>query len=132
MIVRIDEQASTVVAMSGEVNLAHAFGGHPGEIGEGIESVIGGADIDIVDVQQEVTTSSTAHLGQESPFGHFIVGKTHVSRGIFEQQRTFEHVLRKQYVRADDPHRVLGIWKWQEVVRVESFDPGPAKVVRYP
>jgi hypothetical protein len=32
MIMRIDEQASTVVAMSGEVNLAHAFGGHPGEI----------------------------------------------------------------------------------------------------
>ena len=86
MIVRIDEQASIVIAMSGEVNLAHAFGGHPVEIGEGIEAVITGADVDIVDVQQEVTTCSTAHLGQESPFGHFIVGETQVSRGIFEQQ----------------------------------------------
>ena len=63
MIVRIDEQTPTVLTVSGEMNLAHAFGGYPGEIGEGIEGVIGGADIDIVDVQQEITTCSTAHLG---------------------------------------------------------------------
>ncbi len=63
MVVRIDEQATLVIAMAGQVNLANAVRGQSREVDERIEIVIASADIDIIHVKQEITARSLTHLG---------------------------------------------------------------------
>ena len=47
------EQVSAMIAMAGEVELDHAFGGHRIDIADGVEAMVKRANKDVVNVQQD-------------------------------------------------------------------------------
>src|SRR5260370_13873582 len=104
--------------MSSEMDLADTLTRHAGKVRQWIETVVGCTDVDIVDVEQEEAIRAPTHLGQEVPLVHFVVGKAHVGRGVFEQQRTFEYVLCERNIRADHRHGFLRECQWQEALRI--------------
>ena len=65
----VDQQRRALVVdcvgVAGEVDLADLAQREGGEIGEGVEAMIGRADEDVVDVEQQAAAGSADDLGEE-------------------------------------------------------------------
>lgn len=66
------------------MDLPDALGRNASEISEGIEPMIGAADIDIVDVEQQETASARAQFGEELPLARLVVCKGDVTGWILD------------------------------------------------
>jgi len=116
----------------GEVDLSYALQRQTVKISERIKTVIGRTDVDVVDIEQEKTAGAPAQPREETPFGHLIVCKSHVTGGVLEQQRTLQHFLRVMHVRADQIERLFRVRQRQQIVRIEAFQSRPAQVIGHP
>lgn len=96
-VVGIDQERCAVgVAIRGgtrQVDLFDPLEREPGEVGDGVEAVIGGRDPDVVDVQEEALAGSSGELGQEL---HLVDGgglEAQIGRGVLEQHPPAENLL---------------------------------------
>src|SRR5579859_1072902 len=124
----VDEQLAAL-AVTSEVDLAHALGRDAAQIGVGIKAVVGGADPDVVDVQQQIAASAPANLAKEGPFAHLVVGEGDVAGRVFQKDGAPQGGLDTIQIGADQVQRFFGIGHRKKVVGVEAFDAGPAEVI---
>jgi two-component system OmpR family sensor kinase len=78
-----------------------AISGNPVEERHRIVAVVEGADIDVVDVEQQPASGAARQFGQEFPFRHFGIVELDVGRDILEHDGAAEKVLH-QLDAADD------------------------------
>ena len=97
-----------------------------------IVAVVEGADIDVVDVEQEPASGASRQLGQEFPFRHFGIVELNVGRDILEHDGAAEEVLHQLDAADDMIERLPGVGDRQQIVQVLAVDAGPAQMVRHP
>ena len=131
MIVGIDDQVA-VVGMSGEVMLPHASAVDALEIIDRVVMMIVTADVDIVDVEQQVTVGFLRDRGEEFPLGHRVFAVGNVTGQVFDQHLPADEILHPRDALGDMIDSFLGIGQRQQVVHIFVIDPGPAQVVGKP
>ena len=87
------EQMGAAVARAGEMDLDDALGRQRLDIMAGVEAVVEGADIDVVDVEQQAAIGVFREPAEILPFRHLRAGELEIGAGIFEDQRPPEPVL---------------------------------------
>jgi hypothetical protein len=61
--------------VAGQMDLAHRVQREGGQIGAGVEAVVGGRDEDVVDVEQQPAAGAAHDLGQEIGLGQVEASK---------------------------------------------------------
>ena len=122
-------QHVAALTVPGQMNLPYAGYRHRIDIGPGVEAVIGGTDVDIVDIEQQVAPGPGAHRVDKLPFGHDRRVKADIARRIFDQHRPAEQALGQINILADQIKRFLGIGQRQQVMRIERCGARPAQMV---
>ncbi len=130
-VMRVDDVVAAV-AVAGQMDLLHPLGGHAGQIGVGIEAVVVGADVDIVDVEQDQAVGALRDLAQELPLGERRVPVADVAGDVFEQDAPAQELLHRRHPAYDVADRLLGVGKRQQVVEVLPGEAGPAQVIGDP
>src|SRR5262249_57585230 len=103
-----------------------------GEVLAGIEVMIPGTHVDVVDVQENPAVGALRHLPEKLPFGHLRVLERDVARDVLEQDAAPQHVLYFGDAFRDVACRELGEWERKEIVEVLAVHPGPAQMIRHP
>ena len=85
-----------------------------------VEVVVEGADIDVVDVEQDLAVGAPRQLGDELPFGQLGGGVGDVARDVLEHQAAAEPVLHLHHPLGDVVQRLLGVGQRQQVVHVDG------------
>lgn len=129
--VRVDD-VFTVVCVSSEMELADTIDGDGLEVGVDGEAVVKGADVDVVDIQEDLAVGALGDLAQEVPFGEFAFGESDVARDIFEQDLASEGILDLLDARDDVADGFFGVGEREKVVAVVSTECAPAQVIRDP
>src|SRR5690242_8150566 len=83
MIVRV-EQIGAMIAMAGEVELSDPVDRNGVDINPGIELMVEGVHIDIVDVEQNSAVRLFGHRGKELPFAHRRKREFHIARNVLD------------------------------------------------
>ena len=131
MVVGVDDVA-LLVAMTGHMELHDAVARHAVQEIVGGEAVIEGADIDVVDVEQEPAIGARRDLAHELPFGHLRLAEGDVARHVLERQPAAEEVLHLADALDHVVERLLGVGDGQKVVQVHAVHAGPAQMIGDP
>ena len=129
MVVRID-QVRAVIAVAGEVDLRDALRRHRREVGLRVPAVVGRADVDVVDVEQDAAVGAPRDLGEELGLGDRAGGERDVARRVLEEDPTTEVLLHLDHALCDVSECLFRVRKRQEIVRVVSAQRCPAQVIR--
>src|SRR2546425_2485482 len=129
--VRIKE-VGALVAMSGEMNLANALCWQSCQVLCRVEAVVGGADVDIVDIEQDAAVGLLGDLCQKGPLRHGRMREGQIARHILEQDLPAKPVLHGPHPLGDMLKRLFGVRQRQQVVGVMSADAAPAEMIRDP
>jgi hypothetical protein len=108
VIVGVDDMAA-LVEVAGEVELPHALARHAAQERQGVVLVVEGADIDVVDVEQDLAVGTPAEFGDEFPLGEFRRGIGDVARDVLQDEPAAEVVLHPHHALGDVLERLLGI-----------------------
>jgi len=125
--VRIDD-VGAMVGVTGDVHLHDAIEGNRRQILERIESVVLGAHVNIVDVEEKATARFLGEPCEKGPLAHRASGKLQVGRRIFEQERRFQIILHRAHARGRVAERLLGVQPLGEVHR-DAADTGAAPIL---
>jgi hypothetical protein len=79
------DQVAAHVAMPGQMKLAHARFRHGLKILYGVKTMVDAADIDVVDIEQDVAVRARRHLAKEIPLAHLVGVKAQIARHVFQQ-----------------------------------------------
>ena len=131
MVVGVDDVA-LFVAVTGDMELDDPIARHAMQEFVGGEAVVEGADIDVVDVEQEPAIGAPCHLAHELPLGHLGLAEGDVARHVLERQPASEKVLNLADAVDDVVQRLLGVGDGQEVVQVHPVHAGPAQMIGDP
>ena len=131
MVVAVDEQRS-LFAVAGQVDLEDALGRHGVDVGLGGESVVVGADEDVVHIEQDPAIGSFRDGGEKLPLGHRVVREAYVRGDVLDRDATAEPILHALDPRRQVPDHLPGVGKRQKVVQVLPPDPRPAQMIRDP
>ena len=86
------------------------------DIGHGFEAVIGGGDVDIVDVEQEATSGPSGDRGQKFDLAHVRGFERDIGCGILQQHAHAQAVLHLVDMGADAREGLGIVGQRQEVV----------------
>ncbi len=131
MIVRIDQQVS-LATMTCQMDLTDSLGRNSREIFQGREAVIDGADVDIVNVQQNAAVGFVGDCGKKDPFRHRRNRIGQVAGNIFHQDAPPESVLYLADSSGNVPHRFFSVGKRQKIVCKAAADCAPTKMIGNP
>ena len=131
MIVGVDDVVA-LVGVAGEVELPNARLRQAAQESQRIEIMIEGADIDIVDVEQDLAVGALAEFGDELPLREFRHGIGNVARDILQHEPVAEVVLHAPHPLGDVVERFLGVGQGQKIVHVGAAQAGEAEMVGYP
>jgi hypothetical protein len=90
--VRVDDVA-LLMAMACHMKLHHAVARHAAEELVGRETVVEGAHINVVDVEQQPAIGAACNLAYKLPFGHLRLAEGHVARHVLEREPATEKIL---------------------------------------
>src|SRR5262245_6268445 len=133
-IMRIDEKRPGGIVggkpgMAGEVNFTDMLGGEAGDIARRIEAVIGGGDIDVVDVEQEAATGAPGELFKKVDLRHLILCETKISRGVLDKDSSVECLLHLIDVGGNERQRLGRVGQRQQIVEIGRLVRGPGKML---
>src|SRR5687767_1200477 len=112
------EQVGAHVGVSGQVDLADTVTGEAGQVRLGRKAMVHGADVDVVDVEEQSAVGSLGDGAQELPLLYRRVRVSEIAGDIFEQDLAAEPFLHGQDALYDVVERLLGVWQGQQVMRV--------------
>src|SRR5262249_58362718 len=105
VIVRV-EKVGPLVRVPGKMELPDHSGCNTLQVGVRIEAVVPGADIDIVDVQENPAAGAPGDLGEKLPFRQRRVPVGHVAGDVLEGDRAAEPLLHALHASPDLVERV--------------------------
>jgi hypothetical protein len=97
-----------------------------------VVAVIEGADVDVVDVEQEPAAGTARELGDELPLHHFRLTELHVGGDVLQAQLAAEPLLHVVDARDDMIEGLARIGDGQEIVQVHAVHTGPAQMIGDP
>ena len=104
----------------------------PLHIGRHVEAVIGGADIDIVDVEQEAAAGLFRQTSAKTPIPEYRKHEIRDRCSGFPDQRTAEIILHRAHAVGDMREALPRQRHRQQIMRVHAVDAGPAQMIRNP
>ena len=116
--------------MPGEMDLADRVERQFVEIGVGVEAEIGGADRDIVDVDQQAAAGALDELAEEIGLAPVMAVERDVERGILDQDRPAERRLDDVDVAADPEQRLGRARERQQIGEIAPVLDGPGEMLR--
>src|SRR5712692_9055868 len=127
-VVRV-EQVRPAIRVPRQVELSDPIRRNGGEVLARIESVVPGADVDVVDVEEDAAVRPLSHLRDELPFREGGAAERNVAGYVLQQDLAPEGVLHL----VDPPHdvveRFLGVRQRHQIVQVAAAVRAPAEVV---
>ena len=87
---------------SGEMNFGNRGFRHSSQVHVGVEAVIHGVHVDVVDVEQDSTVRAPRHFGKELPFRHCRGAERDVAGDVLEEDLPSERVLVEYYLTLDN------------------------------
>src|SRR5260221_6851053 len=121
-VMAVDEKPCAVVVrlfgMPRKVDFTDPFEREIRQVVERRESVIGGGNEDVVDVEQQSATRSSGEFANEIGLAHGGVAKQRVGGRIFEQNRPADRLLNITDVISDSGERRLRVRKRQKIIEV--------------
>ncbi len=126
------EKVRSLVRVAGEVVLDDAVVGEGVEVGDGIEAVVDGAHVDVVDVEEHPAVGVAEQPVEERPLGDRRRAELDVGRRVLEDERPLEDVRDGLHPPRDVLQGLLRVGEGQQVVRVAAHDAREAEVVRHP
>ena len=131
MIVGVDDVRAHM-AVAGHVKLHDPICRNSVEEGQRIVTVVEGADIDVVDVEQQPASGAARQLGQEFPFRHFGIVELDIGRDILEHDGAAKEVLHQFHPADDVIERFLCVRDRQQIMQVLAVHARPAQMIRNP
>ena len=89
MVVGVDDMGAHM-AVAGHVELHHAVSRNAVEEGHGIIAMVEGADIDVVDVEQQPAAGAARQFGEEFPLGHLGIVELDIGRDVLQHDGAAE------------------------------------------
>ena len=126
------EDVLLVFGVAGDVDLGDAVRGHGVDVVHGIELVVHGGDIDIVDVEENAAVGALGNFGDKFPLGHLGAGEGGVGADVFDGDGDFEEVLHHADALDGALDGFPGVGEGQQVVGIGSIDGAPAEMVAEP
>ena len=131
MIMCIDQQISRA-AVASQVNLTDALSRNSRKIFHRGEAVIDGADVDVVNVQQNSAVSFFSDRGKKDPFRHRRNRIGQVAGNILHQNAASEPVLNVTNSGGDVPDSLFSVGKRKKIMGKATADCSPAKMIGNP
>ena len=131
MVMGVDDVA-LLVAVTCDMELHHAVARHAVQKVVSREAVIVGADIDIVDVEQEPAIGAVSHFAHELPFGHLGLAEGDVARYVLKREPAAEEILNLAHAVDDVVESFTRVGDGQEVVQIHAMHPGPTEMIGDP
>jgi len=131
MIVRV-QNVFLELGMTRDVNLANAMMRHVVQVLVGIERVVLGRNINVIDVEKDPAIRSLYNFAQEFPFRHFRGMEFRVAADVFNANRNFKEIARLANVLRSDLGAGKSVGHGEQIMRVTSVDAPPAEVIRQP
>ena len=131
-IVRVDEERRLDIAQHGmtcQVDLADMLDRKGVEIGQRIETAIGGGHGDIVQVEQQAAAATPCERAQEIGFRHLLDREAQIGRRILDEDGPPQHGLHFLDMADHERQRRFGIGKRQQVVEENSVVRGPGQML---
>src|SRR5271170_8188023 len=97
------------LGVAGDVNLRDALDRNAVDVVEGVESMILGRDVDVVDVEQDSAVGRLHHLVQKLPFGHLGFVELSIATNVFNSDGNLEKILDLSNSRSSCFHSFAGI-----------------------
>src|SRR6185312_7159856 len=92
------DQARPTRVEAGQVDLSHGRGGYRVQVAQRVETVIDGADVDVIDVEQDRAAAARGNLGEELPLRNRGMPELQIARDVLDQD-----LLPKMRLRQLDP-----------------------------
>jgi hypothetical protein len=92
MVVRVQE-VHAAIDVTGEMVLRYALNLDRLDVTRSIETVVEGADVNIINIEQDPAISLFRNSIQEIPFSHHRVREAHVTRYVFDEDRALQGFL---------------------------------------
>ena len=128
MVVRV-EDVLFEFGVAGNVDLADAVVGDVFEVIVGVEVVVFGRDVDVVDVEEDAAVGAFDDFGEELPFGHFGLVEFGVGGDVFDADGGFEEVAGGLDPGGSFAGGFEGVGHGEEVVGVGAVYGAPAEVI---
>ena len=125
------DQAVPSFIKPGEMNLLDRVGRHRIEVSGGIETMIDGIDVDVIDVEQQAAAGAPAQLIEKFRLRNGLVAEPDVSRNVLDQDAPLQARLHLIDAIAYQRERFLRTRQRQQFVQVSPADRTPAQVFRY-
>ena len=87
------EDVFLIAGVAGDMDLGDALGRYGVDVVHGVEVVIHGGDVDVVDVEEDAAIGALDDFVEELPLGHFGGGKFGVAADVFYGYGGFDEVL---------------------------------------
>jgi hypothetical protein len=116
--------------MAGQVDLDHPVGRKGVDIALGREAGVAGADVDVVDVEQQRAAGAARDFVEEVDLVPLVSVDRQVVRRVLQGDRPAERVLDLGDVGADRSERLAAARKGQQIGQVVRPAPRPGEVLR--
>ena len=126
------DQMTAHVAVPGKMKLAHPRFRHRLQVLHRFKAVIDAADIDIVNVEQDIAVGARGNLAQEFPLAHLVGVKAEIAGDILQEDLPAQGILHLTHACNHRRQRLFTVGQGQQIVQIASFDPGPAQMIRNP
>ena len=130
----VDQQRIAVVValgrVAGEVDLADQLDREAVDIGDRIVLLVGGRDVDVVDVEEKTAARAAGDLGEEVDLAHGALAESHIGRRVLEEHAAADGLLHLVDVIGDPAERSLVIGKRQQVVVEDRVVARPGEMLR--
>src|SRR5207237_6968394 len=123
------EQVGALVAVAGEMELGDAVGRHSRDVFGGGEPVVAGADVDVVDVEENAAIRAAGHLAEELPLADRRLAEGDIRGDVLEQHLPPERLLHLPDALDDMGEGLFGERKRPEVVDIAAAMAAPAEMV---
>ena len=133
-VVRIDQQAFAercIRPVAGQMDFGHAFGGKRIDIAFGRGAEIAGADVDVVDVEQQRAARAPRQLGEKIDLVPVVALQREIVRRVLDGDGAAKRGLHPVDVVAQPAQRLVAARKGQQVGKVDPVLPRPGQVLRY-
>ena len=131
MIVRV-QNVFLELGVARDVNLANAMMRHVVQVLVGIERVVLGRNINVIDVEKDPAIRPLYDFAQEFPFCHFRGVEFGVAADVFNTNRNLKEIAGFANVLRSDLGAGKSVGHREQIMRVTSVDAAPAEVIGQP
>jgi hypothetical protein len=131
LVVGIDD-VGVHMAVASHVKLHHPIRRNALQEAMRVITMVEGADIDVVDVEQQPASGTAGQFGEKLPFRHLGIVELQVGRDILQHDGAAEKILHQLHPADDMVQCLIGVGNRQQIVQILAVYAGPAQMIGNP